>query len=54
MGKMKYGYHTIGLPEDLTEKILEVIASGEYGYTDIPDFTIDAVRKYLRELEYLK
>ena len=43
----------MNLPENLTAKILEVIASGKHGYTNVPDFTKEAVRKYLRELDYL-
>ena len=54
MGKMKYNYHTVNLPENLALKIQEVLDSGEYGYSDIPEFTVEAVRRFLRELGYLK
>jgi Arc/MetJ-type ribon-helix-helix transcriptional regulator len=53
LDEKKYHYHTVNLPENLTEKILEVIASGKYGYTSVPDFTREAVRRYLRDLGYL-
>ncbi len=53
MPKKKYRYHTINLPISLAEKIEEVIASGRHGYTSIPEFVKDAVRRYLRELGYL-
>ncbi len=53
MGK-KYRYHTVNLPISLAEKIEEVIQSGEHGYTNIPEFVKEAVRRYLRELGYLK
>ena len=54
MGKMKYNYHSVNLPENLARKIQEVVDSGEYGYSDIPEFTVEAVRRFLRELGYLK
>jgi Arc/MetJ-type ribon-helix-helix transcriptional regulator len=53
MGEKKYHYHTVNLPDNLTKIILEVIASGKYGYTNVPDFTREAVRRYLRDLGYL-
>jgi Arc/MetJ-type ribon-helix-helix transcriptional regulator len=53
MPERKYKYHTVNLPETLAEKIEEVIKSGNHGYTSIPDFVKSAVRRYLRELEYL-
>lgn len=49
----KYKYHTVNLPENLAEKIEEVIQSGKHGYTSVPDFVKSAVRRYLRELGYL-
>ncbi len=49
----KYQYHTVNLPQNLTERILDVIASGKHGYTNVPDFTKEAVRRYLRELGYI-
>jgi len=54
MGKKMYRYHTVNLPLNLTAIILEVIASGKYGYTSVPDFTRVAVRRYLRDLGYLE
>lgn len=53
MTSRKYKYHTINLPKAIAEKIEEVIASGSHGYTSVPDFVKDAVRKYLRELGYI-
>jgi Arc/MetJ-type ribon-helix-helix transcriptional regulator len=53
MTSRKYKYHTVNLPESLAKKIEEVIASGKHGYTSIPDFVKTAVRRYLRELDYL-
>ncbi len=50
----KKKYHSINLPSILEEKVKEVIASGEHGYTTIPDFVKEATRNYLRELGYLK
>jgi Arc/MetJ-type ribon-helix-helix transcriptional regulator len=49
----KYKYHTVNLPENLAEKIEEVISSGKHGYTSVPDFVKSAVRRYLRDLGYL-
>ncbi len=54
MSKQKYNYHTVNLPERLAAKINEAIESGKHGFTSIPDFVKVAVRKYLRELEYLE
>lgn len=53
MGESKYRYHTVNLPMELTEKIMEVVESGKHGYTNVPDFTKEAVRRYLRDLGYL-
>lgn len=53
MTSRKYKYHTVNLPESLAKKIEEVITSGKHGYTSIPDFVKTAVRRYLRELDYL-
>jgi len=54
MSRKKYKYHTVNLPENLAAKIKEVIASGEHGYDTVPGFVKSAVRRYLRELGYLK
>jgi Arc/MetJ-type ribon-helix-helix transcriptional regulator len=53
MPERKYKYHTVNLPVALAEKIEEAVESGDHGYTSIPDFVKSAVRRYLRELEYL-
>jgi Arc/MetJ-type ribon-helix-helix transcriptional regulator len=49
----KYSYHTVNLPMNLTMKIEEVIQNGKHGYTNVPDFTKEAVRRYLRDLGYI-
>jgi len=49
----KYKYHTVNLPDALAQVIGEVVESGKHGYTSIPDFVKEAVRRYLRELGYL-
>jgi Arc/MetJ-type ribon-helix-helix transcriptional regulator len=54
MPKRKYQYHTVNLPQSLSDKITEVVESEKHGFTSIPDFVKDAVRKYLRELGYLE
>ena len=54
MSKRKYNYHTVNLPEGLAAKINEAIESKKYGFTSIPDFVKEAVRKYLKELGYLE
>jgi len=54
MDEKKYRYHTVNLPENLTSLILEVIASGKHGYTSVPEFTKEAVRRYLRDLGYIE
>ena len=54
MSKRKYKYHTVNLPGSLAKKVEEVIESGNHGYTSIPDFVKDAVRRYLRELDYIQ
>jgi len=38
----------------LADKIEEVIASGNHGYTSFPDFVKVSIRKYLRELGYIE
>ncbi len=53
LSERKYKYHTVNLPESLALKIETVIESGNHGYTSIPDFVRAAVRRYLRELEYI-
>jgi len=41
-------YHTVNIPKEL-----EVIESGNHGYTSIPEFVRAAVRRYLRDLGYI-
>jgi hypothetical protein len=38
----------------LAAKINEAIESRKHGFTSIPDFVKEAVRKYLKELGYLE
>jgi len=54
MSEKKYRYHTVNLPDSLAKVIEEVVESGNHGYTSIPDFVKEAVRRYLRELGYLQ
>jgi Arc/MetJ-type ribon-helix-helix transcriptional regulator len=54
MSKQKYRYHTVNLPASLAAKISEAIESRKHGFTSIPDFVKEAVRRYLRELDYLE
>ena len=54
MSKRKYNYHTVNLPVGLAANINEVIESRKHGFTSIPDFVKEAVRKYLKELGYLE
>ena len=54
MSEKKYRYHTVNLPDSLAKVIEEVVESGNHGYTSIPDFVKEAVRRYLRELDYLQ
>ncbi len=52
--KSKHKYHTLNVPRILAEKIEVVLASGKHGYTSVPDFVKEAIRRYLRELGYIK
>jgi len=54
MTKKKYKYHTVNLRGNLADKIEEVIANDKHGYTSIPDFVKVSIRRYLRELGYIK
>lgn len=54
MPEKKYKYHTVNLPMVLAEKIEEAVESEKHGYTSIPAFTKEAVRRYLRDLGYLE
>jgi Arc/MetJ-type ribon-helix-helix transcriptional regulator len=53
MPKSKYKYHTVNLPYHLSQKIMEVVESERHGFTSVPDFVREAVRRYLRELGYI-
>jgi Arc/MetJ-type ribon-helix-helix transcriptional regulator len=54
MPERRYKYHTVNLPDSLAALIGEVVESRKHGYTSIPDFVKEAVRRYLRELGYLQ
>lgn len=54
MVKKKYNYNVINLPRQLADKIEEVIASNEHGYTSVPEFVRVAIMRYLRELGYIE
>jgi Arc/MetJ-type ribon-helix-helix transcriptional regulator len=54
MSGRKYKYHTVNLPNALAKVVEEVVESRKHGYTSIPDFVKEAVRRYLRELGYLQ
>ena len=54
MTERKYRYHTVNLKPGLANKIQEVIDSDKHGYASIPEFVTVAIRRYLRELEYIK
>lgn len=49
----KRDYTTVSIPINLAELIDEIIVS-EKGYKNRPDFVVDAIRKRLRELGFLK
>ena len=53
MPRSKYKYHTVNLPYRLSQKIMEVVESDRHGFTSVPDFVREAVRRYLRELSYI-
>jgi Arc/MetJ-type ribon-helix-helix transcriptional regulator len=54
MPERRYKYHTVNLPDSLATLVEEVVESRKHGYTSIPDFVKEAVRRYLRELGYLQ
>ncbi len=51
-GRSRYVY--IAIPQELAEKIDEVINSERFGYRSRGEFVVEAVRKRLEELGYLK
>jgi hypothetical protein len=51
MSEKKYRYHTVNLSENLTAIILELIASGKHGYTNIPDFSKEARAQLLPDAD---
>ncbi|MEM0038668.1 MAG: ribbon-helix-helix domain-containing protein [Zestosphaera sp.] len=42
------------IPEELMKLVDEVIKTGKYGYRSRMEFVIDAVRRRLEQLGYLK
>jgi len=46
-------YRTISIPEELVEKIEQVVAGG-YGYTSLSEFVKECLRNRLRELGFSK
>lgn len=54
LAKKRKKWVSVKIPEELVNIIKEVVDSGKYGYTSVSDFVTDAVRKRLRELDYLK
>jgi metal-responsive CopG/Arc/MetJ family transcriptional regulator len=48
------GWVNVAIPEDLAKIIDEVIEVKKYGYRSRQDFVIDAVRRRLEHLGYLK
>ena len=54
LAKIRKKWISVKIPAELVEIIKQVVESGKYGYTSVSDFVTDAVRKRLRELDYLK
>ncbi len=54
MKERKYKYHTVNLDLRLANKIQEAVDSDKHGYIRISEFVMVAIRRYLRELEYIK
>jgi len=50
----KYRYRAVNLPVGLADIIRKTIESDRHGYTTIPEFVKESIRRYLRELGYLK
>ena len=46
-------YTTVSIPVALIKKVDAVIESGAHGYRNRADFVLDAIRKRLRELDFL-
>jgi len=47
-------YTTVNIPWVLMERIDAVIRDGRHGYVRRSDFILDAIRRRLRELDYLE
>ncbi len=52
--KRKRRYTTVNIPWVLMERIDAVIRDGKHGYVRRSDFILDAIRRRLRELDYLE
>ncbi len=50
MPRKRYG--TISLPQELLDRIEEVVDSGKFGYASASEFVKEAIRERLRELGY--
>ena len=49
------GWVNVSIPEEMAELIDEIVEKRKvYGYRSRQDFVIDAIRRRLRELGYLK
>ncbi len=44
-------YRTVALPEELYEKVEEIVRRGKLGYSSVSEFVKDAVRRRLEEIE---
>ena len=54
MSKKTRNYTTTSIPWALMERIDAVVEGGKHGYRSRSDFILDAVRRRLRELDYLE
>lgn len=48
------GWVTVAIPEELAKVIDEVVQNKVFGYKSRQEFVIDAVRRRLEQLGYLK
>ena len=49
----KRDYTTVNIPKALMQRIDAAIESGRFGYVRRSDFILDAIRRRLREIDYL-
>ncbi len=50
----KTGYRSLRIPDDLVEKIEDVINKKDLGYASISEFVKDAVRRRLEDIEKMQ